>query len=247
MINLYDSRITDILPDSIKTDPAVRAIGYAISNMVKTIIDRADKSAIYAVIDLLDEEIIDLLAVELRTKYYGSWLTLEEKREMVKRTLLWYCHAGTLFTVRELTDFVFRNAKIEEWFQYGSGAYLFRLIIKVINQDISLEMYMEYLKALYEVKNTRSHLEAVIFQYNTETEVKAVAAGGIGSIIKVKARLAEKIEAVSEDRTVPVLYLNQNITVKCNDEIGENEVYILNEAGKKVRVLTENGSVVMIG
>ncbi len=246
MIDLYESQITDILPDNIKTDPVVQAVSYAISNMVKKIVNEAGKTAIYAVIDTLEEDALDLLAVEFRAKYYGEWLSLEEKRIIIKKTLLWYCRAGTLFTVQELTDFVFEDAKIEEWFQYGAEAYLFRVIANVISQDMTLKKYMEFLKSIYEVKNTRSHLESVIFKYDTNTEVKTVAAGAMGSIIKVKARLVEQIGAATEDRLVPVVLLNQNIKVKCDNEIKENEVYVLGEDGRKVRVLTENGSVVTV-
>lgn len=85
MINFYDGQIADMLPDNIKGDPIVIAISYAISNMVKKMVDHTDKSGIYASIDIMDEEVLDLLAVELRTKYYGDWLNLEEKKTIIKK------------------------------------------------------------------------------------------------------------------------------------------------------------------
>lgn len=247
MIDFYNSQITDILPDNIKNNPIVIVLSYAISNMVKLIVENADKSGIYASIDKVDEEILDLLAVELRTKYYGDWLDLEEKKAIIKKTLLWYCRAGTLYTVQELVDFVFQDAVIEEWFQYGSDAFLFRLIVNVISQDITLEKYFKFIQAVYEVKNTRSHLEAIIFKYHKETKVKSVVAGGIGSVIKIKARLAKKIDAIEEDKTASALFMSQNILIKADNSIKENEVYILEEDGTKSRVLTENGSIVKVG
>lgn len=247
MIDFYDGQITDILPDNIKSDPLVEAMGYAISNAVKCIVEHAEKAGIYAVIDILDEETVDLLAVELRTKYYGQWLDLEEKRRMVKKTLLWYSRAGTLFTVKELTDFVFQDAEVEEWFQYASAPYLFRLLINVVCQDISMEKYMEFLKSLREVKNTRSHLESVIFKYHTDAKVRTVAAGGIGNIIKIKARLAESVEAVSENRNMTAIVYEDSVYLQARDEIADEDVYVLSEDNEKLRVLTENGSVVRIG
>ena len=62
MISFYDSHITDILPDSIKGDPLVKAMGYAISNAVKGIVRNSGKAGVYAVIDSLDEKDLDLLA-----------------------------------------------------------------------------------------------------------------------------------------------------------------------------------------
>lgn len=244
MINFYDGQIADMLPDNIKGDPIVIAISYAISNMVKKMVDHTDKSGIYASIDIMDEEVLDLLAVELRTKYYGDWLNLEEKKTIIKKTLLWYCRAGTPSTVQELTDFVFQDAHLEEWFQYGSKVFLFRPIVNIISQDMPLEKYIRFLKALYEVKNTRSHLEAVIFIYHKETEVRSVAAAGIGNSIKIKARTVKRTVALPADKNVSALFLNQNIRVRADNSIKENEVYLLAGDGEKERVFAGNGRIV---
>lgn len=246
MIDYFDSQITDILPDNIKRDPIVIAISYAISNVIKKIVNYADKSGIYASIDILDEDILDLLAVELRSKYYGAWLSLEEKRTIIKRTLLWYCRAGTLSAVQELVDFVFQDAHIEEWFQYGADAFLFQLIVNVISQDISLDRYIDFIRALYEVKNTRSHLDKVVFRYHKETEVKSIAAGSIGNVIKVKARVAKSVNIITESKPVSALFMSQNLRVTTDNSIKEDEVYILEDDGTKQRVVDDNGCFIKI-
>lgn len=247
MIDYYNGKITDIMPDNLKHKPEVQAIGYAISNIVKKVWDMAMKSGIYASIDMLGEDALDLLAVELRTKYYGEWLTLEEKKKIVKKTLLWYCRAGTPYTVQELTDFVFQDAKMEEWFQYGGSAFLFRIMVNVVSQDMSLEKFLEFLQAVYGVKNTRSHLEAVIYTYRKDTEVKTAAAGGLGNIIKIKTRTVRRIGAIPEEKPVPALFLNQNILIKADNEIKGTDVYIMSEDGGKARVFTDNGCIVSTG
>ena len=87
---------------------------------------------------------------------------------------------------------------------------------------------------------------SVEFDCNIGTNIKAAAGSGIAHVIKVKARTARKIEAASKDRAATALFLSQGILVKASDGIRENEVYALSEDGKKVRVLTKNGSVVMV-
>lgn len=244
MIDLYGGKITDIMPDSLKHSPEAKAVGYAISNMLKKVLDASKKSSVYAAIDMLDEGAIDLLAVEFRAKYYGDWLTLDEKKGIVKKTLLWHCRAGTPYTVQELTDFVFQDAKVEEWFQYGGGAYLFRIMVNIISQDMALEKFLKFLEAMYEVKNTRSHLEAVICTYRKGTEVAAVAAGGMGSSIKVKTRTASRVLSTSEDMAAPALFLNQNIKVKADNRIKGMDVYITGGDGGQARVFVGDGCVV---
>lgn len=244
MISYYDGNITDIMPGSLKGDPAVQAMGYAISNMVKRIVEMSWKARVYAAVDVMGEDAVDLLAVELRAKYYGGWMSLGEKREAVKKTLLWYCKAGTPFAVHELANFVFQDAAIEEWFQYGGSEYLFRVMVNIVDKDMTLEKFLKFLEAVYGVKNTRSHLEAVIFVYKKGTEIRAVAAGGIGSGIKIKARLARRAKAGPDSKPVSALYLNQNVLVKADNSVKEGDAYILSPGGGEVRVTTRNGCVV---
>lgn len=85
------------------------------------------------------------------------------------------------------------------------------------------------------------------FHKKDNINIHTVAAGGIGSVIKIKARLAKKIDAANEDKTASALFVNQNILIKADNSIKENEVYTLAEDGTKTRVLTENGSIVRIG
>ncbi|RDY27131.1 phage tail protein, partial [Lachnotalea glycerini] len=119
MIKLYDSQITDILPDNIKGYPDSIAISYAISNQVKQILDFAKNSSVYAVIDQLPSEILDLMALEFRTQYYNQALPIEVKRILIKNTLPWYERAGTPSAVEELTAAVFGYGKEAEWYEYG--------------------------------------------------------------------------------------------------------------------------------
>lgn len=247
MTNLYNGGITDIMPDNLKSDPEAQAISYAISNAVKQIIDTTNQSSVYAAVDILEETYIDLLAVELRTKYYSDNFSIADKREMIKKTLPWYYKAGTLSTVKELTDFVFQSAEVEEWFQYEGNPYLFRLMVNIISQDMTLEKYLGFLQSLREVKNTRSHLESIIWKHHTKTVSKAVAAGGIGCCIKIKARLTEAIKANSDDHVSATLRLSQHIKVKRKEEIGINDVFILSDMGEKLLVLDANGNIVQIG
>ena len=244
MIDLRECMTLDVMPEVLRKDLRIQAASYALQKTACMLIKKIDRTSTYAELKLLPESIVDLLAVEFRAKYYGDGLSLEEKKSAVEKALLWYCRAGTPSAVQELTDFVFQDAHLEEWFRYGSGAFLFRVIVNVISQDMPLEKYLKYLKALYEVKNTRSHLEAVIFIYHQEISVKAVAAAGIGNSIKIKTRTARKIGADVEDKNAAALFLNQNIRVRADNSIKENEVYLLAGDGKKERVFAGNGRIV---
>ncbi len=114
--------------------------------------------------------------------------------------------------------------------------------------DILVFRDINYAAILYEVLKVKPArtLPYFRFRYQTDTKSRSVAVGGIGSVIRVKARVAKKIEVVTENRAVSALFLNQNILIKGNDDIGATDVCVLSEDGAKTRILTENGSIVRI-
>lgn len=158
MISLYDSKITDVLPISIKNLPEVRSISYAVSNMNKKLINFSKKIALYNSIDTLDECILDILAVELRTQYYDESLDIKVKRKLIKNTLGWYMKAGTPSAVEELVEAVFGTGEVEEWFDFGGDPYTFRV---TTNAELDPEGIEKFFKMINKVKNTRSHMDGL--------------------------------------------------------------------------------------
>lgn len=158
MISLYDSQITDVLPISIKNLPEVRSISYAVSNMNKKLINFSKKIALYNSIDTLDECILDILAVELRTQYYDESLDIKVKRKLIKNTLGWYMKAGTPSAVEELVEAVFGTGEVEEWFDFGGDPYTFRV---TTNAELNPEGIEKFFKMINKVKNTRSHMDGL--------------------------------------------------------------------------------------
>lgn len=169
MINLRDCKTTDILPLVLKKDAYVQAAGHALRETARMLLNKIDKACVYAVLDIMPDEIVDLLAEEFRAQYYDTSLPVEEKRKAVKKALLWHCRAGTVSAVRELTNFVWRSesAKVQEWFEYGSDPYLFRILLGT-NMSIEEDLIDAFLDAVWKVKNTRSHLESITFMRNLD-------------------------------------------------------------------------------
>lgn len=177
MINFEESEIAQILPGALKSLPEVKAISYAIKNAMGKLIAYSHRASVYATIDELPEDILDLLAVEMRSQYYEKDMRLEVKREILKKTLLWYCHAGTPGAVQELVETVFGIGEVKEWFDYGGDPYKFKVITDATSSYESIE---EFEKIIKKVKNTRSHLDRVEFVRNQETAIYV----GIANVAK---------------------------------------------------------------
>lgn len=177
MIDLRDCEPIDILPLALRKDEYIHAAGYALKETVRMLMKKVDRASVYAGINILPEKVVDLLAEELRAPYYDTALPVEEKREAVKKALLWHCRAGTVSTVKELTNFVWRSdsAKVQEWFEYASDPYLFRILLGT-DMSIEEELIDAFLDAVWKVKNTRSHLESIAFMRRLDNALYVGAA-----------------------------------------------------------------------
>lgn len=158
MISYYDGQLTDIMPGNITKKPEVKALSYALQQACRLLYRYSQRLYIYSNLDEQPEEIIDLLALELRTQYYRSTLDIATKRRLVKNTLIWYMSAGTPQAVEELVAAVFGEGEVQEWYEYGDEPYYFEVIT---NATITLEMYDLFSTMIRKVKNTRSHLRAI--------------------------------------------------------------------------------------
>lgn len=158
MISYYDGQLTDIMPGNITRKPEVKALSYALQQACRLLYRYSRRLYIYSSLDEQPEEVIDLLALELRTQYYRSTLDLDTKRRLVKNTLVWYMSAGTPQAVEELVSVVFGEGEVKEWYEYGDKPYYFKIVTNAI---LTPEMNDFFSVMIRRVKNTRSHIRAI--------------------------------------------------------------------------------------
>lgn len=168
MISYYDGQLADILPSILKEDPAVQALSHALRQGTRLLYRYSQRLYLYSGIDGQPEEVLDLLAAELRTQYYREDMDIGTKRQLVKNTIIWYMSAGTPEAVEELAANVFGGGKVEEWFQYGGKPYCFRISTDAHMDEARMS---EFYGMIARVKNTRSHLDAVEFERNLVQEL----------------------------------------------------------------------------
>jgi len=68
---LYDGGPYELLPDSLKT-PEHEAIGYAVTEALKKMLGFAQTISLYADLSSVPDEILHVMALELRTQYYDA-------------------------------------------------------------------------------------------------------------------------------------------------------------------------------
>lgn len=180
MIKLYDGQITDLLPEKIVADTETKCVSYAIMQEHKRLLKLADGTRTLSVIDELPEQILDVLAVELRTPYYKDDMELTVKQNIIKRTLLWHTKAGTPSAVAELIEVVFGQGSVVEWFNYDEPPYTPGTFDIVTNAQMTQEISEYFLQIIQRVKNTRSHIRRILIERQMHMSERT-ASGAVSS------------------------------------------------------------------
>ncbi|MBD5395590.1 MAG: hypothetical protein HDR71_15320 [Lachnospiraceae bacterium] len=185
MINLRECTTLQVMPEVLRKDKKIQAASYALQKTAQMLFEKVDRSNVYAGIDILPEEILDLLAEEFRAQYYDTSLPVEDKRKAIKKAMPWFYRAGTVSAVKELTELVWRSssAQVQEWFEYASDPYLFRILLGT-DMSIEEELINAFIDAIWKVKNTRSHLESITFIRRIDNTLYVGAASkNVGHIV----------------------------------------------------------------
>ena len=219
MIKFYEGELADLWPD--QKSPEFLALSYALKNAIILLKEKADKTKCYSDIDKLDEGVLDYLAVELRTMYYSQDLPIEQKREIIKKTMLWYIKAGTVPAVAEMIEVIFGTGKIVEWPDYTEPPYT-RGTFDIITSAIMTEDVMERLtNIIRRVKNVRSHIRRVVI----ERELHSAMHAAIFQVATQESTTLNLLRGDSDIRPASrygaLLFVTASETVVLNHTIGD--------------------------
>lgn len=169
MINLYDSQLIQILPEFLKNDAYIKALGYALDKQVRKLLDKCKMIEIWSNLNDADEKILDYLATELRTQYYSSNLDVETKRKLVANTFMWYKKAGTKTAVEELVSILFGEGEVKEWHEYGGSPHHFKIITS--NPNITDDTIDKMNNVIGQIKRKTARLDSVEINLSATMEM----------------------------------------------------------------------------
>ncbi len=165
MINIHDGQITDLLSNPLRHNPETIATAYAVLQGKRRILALVERTRLMSAVDVLEERILDYLAVELRTPAYEDSLPIETKRTLIKGTLPFYSKLGTPAAVEWVINAVFGTGGIEEWFEYGGQPHHFRVHITMRNDVMPLDRFEQLVRSIQLVKRLSSWLDEIIFTF----------------------------------------------------------------------------------
>ena len=257
--DIYSVDFTRSLPTTLKDDPEINALGRAIAEQLQITARQIRQNIIYARIDELDEQTLDILAYDLHVDWYDHSYPIEVKRQTIKDSVKIHRRLGTKYAVETALGAVFPGTRVEEWFEYNGDPYTFRVIINATENGVTAAQQAAVLERVIFYKNLRSHLEAVRFKVEKKTAVNVVGYHSVGTRLEVWPYLAEDIEtsgtlfvggSLSLARRLEIRpFLTRNLKAEARSLIGGYTQYAqrLEIRPKLVEAITAGGKTLIGG
>ena len=146
-----------VLPHVLKKSGVMNPLAETTAKFLEVAAGDMQRASIYARIDELDEELLDILAVDLNVTWYDYDYDVETKRRVIKESFFVHRYLGTVGATKKALCAVWPNTGVEEWFDYGGDPYYFRVLLEANeNQPIYIKDIIDTIKTYQSI---RSHLE----------------------------------------------------------------------------------------
>lgn len=161
MIKYEDGEFLDLLPSLFKEKEDVVAISYAFKMAVASLLRSQTFTYLFADINDMPEELLDLMALEMKAPYYDEDLEIEVKRELVKNAMLWRSQAGTKKSVEDLIRAIFGVGEVIEWYDFEGGPGTPGEFDIITSAPLTPELFSKFTQIIDQVKNESSHLRRI--------------------------------------------------------------------------------------
>ena len=153
---LTASNLMASLPQVLLEDESMVALASSIAAVLEKRCGEIRAVAIYPRIDALPEELLDILAQDLKIDWWHQAYSLETKREILKQS--WNTHRilGTKAAVVETMKALFDEFDVIEWFEYGGQPGYFKIETRSFQLIGELDRFIAALSA---VKRLSAHLD----------------------------------------------------------------------------------------
>ena len=174
MISMYLPKI--LLPRSLLLDNNFAAAKAALETQLRAVSGDIEQVLFLPRLDALDDPLLDILAAQYHIDFYEQIpLTAELKRFLIAHSFLDHKLKGTKAGLEKMAQLTFRDAHIQEWFEYDGEPFHFRVLQDVTPDDESAARdVMNRLRiAVAETKNVRSILDFYGFHIDFDDTVKS--------------------------------------------------------------------------
>lgn len=171
MINFSEADLLSVLPEHLE-QVQTEALSAAVKEGLQKLQTYSRAASVYASIPELPDEVLNLLAVELRTQYYNPEDRRDRREKMVEQTLAWYLRGGTGSVLTEYLGALYQGGRLEEWYHYDGNPYFFKAIVDLaLDDEIETGTGERITERIQAYKNVRSWLEELVFHIGVQVPV----------------------------------------------------------------------------
>ncbi len=209
--------LIDLLPQFLKQD----ATAVAMCRVLEPYFNQASLDNrlifLYANIDSLTKQVLDELAWEFHADLYDINAPIEEKRAVLKKSVLIHKKQGTAYAVKEAITTAYNAAKVVEWWEKGFNPYTFKVYVSCPQlkgiEDLE-QVYKKIISIANKTKNTRSHLTGITFFTESKATVKVTTHTTIAHTIIISPYLPQPINLQSTAKINAHIKTGQTILIK---------------------------------
>lgn len=163
MNEIKDTDFIVTFPPALKKDSSMLALGKLIAEELHTTAQITRKNRIYANIDELAEEWLDILAYDFHVDWYDYDYPIEAKRAMIKDSIRVHQKLGTTGATERALGGLHPKSEIEEWYDYGGKPFYFRIILDTTHSRV-VANYDEIVSTIDIYKRLTAHLDGLYYQ-----------------------------------------------------------------------------------
>ena len=134
--------------------------------------------------DICDEKYLPFLAYAFKVDFWDNNLNVEDKRRLIKSSLLLHQRKGTVWVIERVFEALEMEAELIEWFDYEADPYHFKVEITVsdMQRRISAELFEDLKNYIELYKNVRSVLDEFSIKLtNADGKVEVAGAGTLSA------------------------------------------------------------------
>jgi phage tail P2-like protein len=190
---MNDVRETDLtrgIPESLKSDPQLFALGRVIGGELQKTVRASHDAVIFARIDELPEWLLDVLARDFSVGWYKDSYPLEVKRRLIKTCVRVHKRQGTKFAVEEAIGAIYPRTEIAEWFEYGGEPHHFRVNLDISGLDPADRPDIDEIRdTVWLYKRLSAWLDGIFYVINIESAATISAAAASISDRRISQKL----------------------------------------------------------
>ena len=152
-----------VLPSVLQRDEKMYALAEAIAGVLVDRQEEIQKVAIYRTISTMDDELLNILANDLKVDWYAPEYPIKIRQSQVANSVKVHRLIGTKAAIDTALSDIYPNTNVQEWFEYNGQPYHFRILLDVGEQVVDIP-HKEIVKSIYYYKSLRSALDDIYYR-----------------------------------------------------------------------------------